>query len=130
MQGHFYQGGTKFDVYEDYGFIVYSLFKQLEEFERLGGGGFAMLDLKRTHSDSIVRTWFIKKGVSEALDVVANAEKLDPKKLKQSFWAGVSRAQRFYGDGPLKIIVASIYYAIGISLYPVLLRIDSHKKLF
>jgi hypothetical protein len=131
LQGLFYQGGSKLDVYEDFGFIVYSLFKQLEEFERLeGGGSQAMLDLRRTHPDPIVRTWFMKKGVSEALDVVSKAEQIDPKKLKMSFWAGVTRARQFYGDGPLKVIFASIYYVIGLSLYPVLIRIRSPQRLF
>jgi len=131
LQSLFYQNGSKFDVYEDYGFIAFSLFKQLEELERLEGGhGLAMLDLKRTHPNSIVRTWFMKKGVSEALDLVSKAENLDPKELKQSFWAGVARAQRFYGDGPLKIIAASIYYVIGLSLYPLLMRIRSPERLF
>lgn len=39
LQRRFYENEPKLKIYEDYGFIVFSLLKQLEEFERLEGGG-------------------------------------------------------------------------------------------
>lgn len=71
----------------------------------------------------------MRAGIAEALSLVATAEKLYEKALGQSFWLGVRRARKFYGDGPLKRVGAAVYYYVGRTVYPLILRIVSPKRL-
>jgi hypothetical protein len=131
LKSHFYGDSSILDIYEDYGFIMFSLLKQLEEFERLEGGHrFSMIDFRRTHPSSVVRMQFMRAGVSEALTLVATAEKLETNKLNRRYWAGVTRARIFYGDGLLKQCAGKIYYCVGQAVYPLFLYFLGKKRLF